>query len=88
MTLHRTDLLRALESALAKARDSEGRADQPEVREKIRQLIVALEQAVVDVGAQREAQVLGLTKWVADWLPSIDDPLIKALDQVETAAAT
>jgi hypothetical protein len=69
MTQSRPQLQRALQNALASGQRSHARAVSSETREKLQQLIVSLEQALVDVEKDREAQVLGLTKWVADWIP-------------------
>lgn len=87
MNLFRPNLQSALKHAHATAQRSRGSTRSPEAREKLQQLVVSLEQAIVDVEEDREAQVLGLTKWVADWIPDLDDPLVEALDSLELAAA-
>ena len=87
MNLCRPKLQTALKHAHAAAQRSRESTRSPEAREKLQQLIVALEQAIVDVEKDREAQVLGLTTWVADWIPHQDDPLVEALDSLELAAA-
>jgi hypothetical protein len=86
MNLSRPKLQDALQNALKIAKGSHKRIESPEAREKLQQLIVSLEQAHVDVDNDREAQVLGLTKWVADWGLDLDDPLLRALNSLEHAA--
>ena len=86
MKLSRPKLTGALLNALTRAQHTYATTVSPEAREKSQQLIVALQQALVDVDNDREAQVLGLSKWVADWIPSLDDPLLQVLGDLEEAA--
>ena len=86
MKLSRPKLTGALLNALTKAQQTYATAVSPEAREKSQQLIVSLQQALIDVDNNREAQVLGLSKWSADWIPNTDDPLRQALDDLEEAA--
>lgn len=80
----RPKLRRAVQDALSRARQARSRF--PEAAGQLQQLVAALEQAVSDVDNDREAQVLGYTKWVAAWLPDTSDPLMAALDSLESAA--
>ena len=80
----------ALQAALRDAIDlterSRSEATDHELREKLQQLLVSLEQAMRDVQLGREAQVLGLSRWVAGWIPDDAEALISKLDLVERAA--
>lgn len=84
MSQSRPQLRRAIQNALASAQEARTRF--PNAGERLQQLVVSLEQALVDVDADREAQVLGYSRWVADWLPDIKHPLMAALDSLERAA--
>lgn len=84
MSHTRPKLRRAVQHALAMAQVARTRF--PDASEPLQQLVVSLEQALVDVDKDREAQVLGYTKWVAGWLPDMTDPLIASLDRLERAA--
>jgi hypothetical protein len=47
-----------------------------------------LESAIRDVDAGRpidRTALVGLSRWVADWIPDIDDPLLGALEEVSDA---
>lgn len=76
----------ALREAIEDAQRSHARATDHELREKLQQLVVSLEQALADIKLGREAQVLGLSRWVAGWIPDDAEALISKLDLVERTA--
>lgn len=84
--LLRADLQAALREAIDRTERSRSAAADHEAREKLQQLRVSLEQALTDVQQGREAQVLGLSRWVAGWIPDDAEALISKLDLVERAA--
>ena len=84
------DLRSGLHVALAEARRAKARAggDAAAQAAQFDYLTAKLETALRDLDRGTLPSIALLTKWVIDWIPDIDDPIVAALHQVESAAST
>ena len=82
------DLQTLIERAIAAADTAEQRAaDATEAtRGQFRQLHAQLHEARATVARGGVPDCAGLLRWVADWIPDIDDPLLARVGALERAA--
>jgi hypothetical protein len=84
------DLVSAIEEAIVQARRAkalgwtglDGRELRAEFDHLERELIGALEGARRGQEPDRDA-LAGLQRWVLDWIPDLDDPLVEAIDGLQ-----
>lgn len=87
-----SDLKGSLRAAIAAVnsnlQDTKAVTAMPRTAEKFAKLRATLESALHAVENDRQVDRASLTlisKWVADWIPNDDDPLLDRLDEVEQA---
>lgn len=81
------DMRNALQAALAAVNRSQaGATSSPNAVAKFAMLRDILESALRAIDERQpleKASLSGLSKWVADWIPDVEDPLLARLDEME-----